>query len=173
MDHHLPKEVFPQFSLYSLNLVPACHRCNHAKGENYQGGVLGQRGVHPYFDDFVGGRALTARFEPPWNAPKVSIIPFNVTGDALLAVQWQIENVILRAGIENTLRGLWGQLVVNPRKSLRLKQGLTDVATVQALFIELAGWAAHMQMSENDWQAVFYHGVANSPGADAYVVSLL
>lgn len=171
LDHYLPKEFFPQFSLYSRNLVPACHRCNHMKGMQYQGALIGERGVHPYFDDFAAGQVLGALFEAPWQAPKLTIIPINVTGDELLAVQWQIKNVIVRAGIENTLRGLWGRLVQNPQRALRLTQSPATSAELVQLLMETADGVAHMNMSANDWNAVFYHGIATSPGAAAYVMT--
>lgn len=171
LDHYLPKEIFPQFSLYSRNLVPACHRCNHAKGQLYRGMNVGERGVHPYFDDFAAGQVLGALFAAPWQAPELTIVPLNVAGDELLAVQWQIDNIILRSGIESTLRGHWGQLVQNPRRALRLNEAPPDVAELVQLLSETAHAAAHMQMSRNDWSAVFYHGVATSHGAAAYVLS--
>lgn len=171
LDHHLPKDIFPQFSLYSRNLVPACNRCNHVKGVRYLGANVGERGVHPYFDDFVASQVLEARFTAPWQAPKLTIAPLNVTGTELLAVQWQIENIILHAGIERTLFSLWGRLVQDPKRALRLKQIPENAAELAHLLIDTASGIAHMNMSENDWNAVFYHGVATSPGAAAYVLS--
>ncbi|WP_197242363.1 HNH endonuclease [Bacillus cereus] len=35
LDHYLPKGVFPEFSILSINLVPCCDPCNRAKGEKW------------------------------------------------------------------------------------------------------------------------------------------
>jgi hypothetical protein len=35
LDHFLPKECFPEFSVYSLNLIACCGSCNLAKDEDY------------------------------------------------------------------------------------------------------------------------------------------
>jgi hypothetical protein len=172
LDHHLPKEVFPQFSLYSRNLVPACFRCNNIKGLLYQGQLVGQRGVHPYFDDFAAGRVISVVVEGPWAAPKIFVVPFNVAGDAALAVEWQIENIIKPAGIERKLKSLWGQLVAKPAKALLLNAAPADADAIRLRLLEMSESAAHMQLSDNDWQSVFYFGVAQSPGAPEHILSL-
>lgn len=32
LDHYLPRSVYPEFSVFALNLLPACARCNLLKG---------------------------------------------------------------------------------------------------------------------------------------------
>lgn len=172
LDHHLPKEVFPQFSLYSRNLVPACFRCNNIKGQLFKGLLVGQRGVHPYFDDFAAGRVISVLVAGPWAAPKISVVPFNVAGDAALAVEWQIDNIIKPAGIDRKLKSLWGQLVTKPAKALLLNTAPADADAIRTRLLEMSDSAAHMQLSDNDWQSVFYFGVAQSPGAPEYILSL-
>jgi hypothetical protein len=51
LDHYLPKEDYPIFSVYSRNLVPSCGRCNNLKCRlvvDEQTDV--RRFLHPYFD---------------------------------------------------------------------------------------------------------------------------
>lgn len=31
LDHYVPREIYPEFSLHILNLIPTCHRCNSIK----------------------------------------------------------------------------------------------------------------------------------------------
>lgn len=172
LDHHLPKEVFPQFSVYSKNLVPACFRCNNVKGQLFKGMLVGQRGVHPYFDNFAAGRLISILVQGPWAAPKISVVPFNVAGDAALAVEWQIEKIIKPAGIEKRLKSLWGQLVANPSKALLINSAPADADEIRTRLLEMSTMAAHMQQSDNDWQSVFYFGVAYSAGASEHIFSL-
>ncbi|PGS41705.1 hypothetical protein COC58_12380 [Bacillus cereus] len=35
LDHYLPKGLFPEFSILSINLVPCCDPCNRTKGEKW------------------------------------------------------------------------------------------------------------------------------------------
>lgn len=49
MDHYLPKETYPEFAVYALNLVPCCSECNSFKSKTFL--VDGQRQfVNLYFD---------------------------------------------------------------------------------------------------------------------------
>jgi 5-methylcytosine-specific restriction endonuclease McrA len=36
LDHYLPKQLFPEFSIFPLNVVPSCWDCNHKKGSDYR-----------------------------------------------------------------------------------------------------------------------------------------
>lgn len=50
LDHYLPKKYYPQFSITSLNLVPACLDCNvGSKGSDYAA-EQGNQIIHPYLD---------------------------------------------------------------------------------------------------------------------------
>lgn len=49
LDHYLPKEKFPEFSVLALNLVPVCSRCN-GKKRSVAGDREG-RFFHAYYDD--------------------------------------------------------------------------------------------------------------------------
>lgn len=49
LDHHLPKASFPLHTVCPVNLVPACSRCNQAKGDRI-GNTGGERTLHPYYD---------------------------------------------------------------------------------------------------------------------------
>lgn len=49
IDHFLPKEHFPEFSILHKNLVPICGTCNEIKGDNIPGAVKNY--MHPMFDE--------------------------------------------------------------------------------------------------------------------------
>jgi hypothetical protein len=49
IDHYLPKEVFPEFSVMALNLVPCCLECNNLKGSAHRG-TEGLSTLSIYFD---------------------------------------------------------------------------------------------------------------------------
>ncbi|MDW6060502.1 HNH endonuclease signature motif containing protein [Streptomyces sp. FXJ1.4098] len=51
LDHFLPKNHFPEYSILADNLIPVCERCNRLKGDECDtaGGLLM---FHAYFDEF-------------------------------------------------------------------------------------------------------------------------
>jgi hypothetical protein len=59
LDHHLPESIYPTFSVFPHNLVPACKDCNKEKGAATPQDA-GQQTMHPYFDDFETERWLYA-----------------------------------------------------------------------------------------------------------------
>jgi 5-methylcytosine-specific restriction endonuclease McrA len=50
LDHYLPQQEFPEFAVYTVNLVPACGVCNNLKDELYKTGSGDPAFVHAYFD---------------------------------------------------------------------------------------------------------------------------
>lgn len=59
LDHYLPKQHFPVFSVTPNNLVPACSWCQFEKKEYYAKNK-GEQLLHPYYDDFDGEEWLRA-----------------------------------------------------------------------------------------------------------------
>lgn len=49
LDHHLPKDMLPLYTICPVNLVPACGKCNQMKGDRI-GATAAQRTLHPYYD---------------------------------------------------------------------------------------------------------------------------
>jgi len=66
LDHHLPKDVFPEYAITTRNLTPMCGRC---QGEKLATVVdeYGQRQyLHPYFDD-INHPILGINIIPPYD----------------------------------------------------------------------------------------------------------
>ncbi|WP_198420297.1 hypothetical protein [Rhodococcus sp. R1101] len=57
LDHYLPKAVYPELSVLSVNLLPVCHTCNHRKS-NIIGSTIEGRFIHPYFDELSASAPL-------------------------------------------------------------------------------------------------------------------
>lgn len=49
VEHYLPKAPFPEFSVFSFNLVPSCNVCNQKRGSKHANGVA-EKLLHPIFD---------------------------------------------------------------------------------------------------------------------------
>jgi 5-methylcytosine-specific restriction endonuclease McrA len=62
LDHYLPLNRYPEFSVFAMNLVPACARCNQLKGE-----LVGKRPeaqfLHAFFDEIPLIAVLVCRVD--------------------------------------------------------------------------------------------------------------
>ena len=57
IDHYLPRESYPEFSILSDNLIPSCAICNSKyKGTKYISDDNYRLFYNPYFDNFVNGK---------------------------------------------------------------------------------------------------------------------
>ncbi|MEU7176540.1 hypothetical protein ABZ949_34325 [Micromonospora tulbaghiae] len=62
LDHYLPKANYPEFSILSKNLVPACYRCNNKKLDRMHS-PGDARFLHPYFDKLPSQPILAAHVD--------------------------------------------------------------------------------------------------------------
>lgn len=69
LDHYLPKDVYPEFSVTTVNLFPMCDICQGAKGVKITDDEGKRLFIHPYFDDFIEQQVLVLDIYEPFNAP--------------------------------------------------------------------------------------------------------
>ena len=70
LDHYAPKGRFPEFSMFSENLIPCCGKCNTGKGEQWM--EKGHRHfVNLYFDSFLNQPLLKAELKFEHNGEMV------------------------------------------------------------------------------------------------------
>lgn len=68
IDHYLPRARFWALAASPINLVPACHDCNHTKGDYYPGATRPAL-LHPYYDDLADVAWLTATISNSGDLP--------------------------------------------------------------------------------------------------------
>ncbi len=77
LDHYLPKDLFPVFSIYHNNLIPACRDCQSEKLSEYAKDHVSQA-LHPYYDQplYFTSKWLYAEVnETTWPAVQFNAIP--------------------------------------------------------------------------------------------------
>lgn len=62
LDHFLPKNAFPEYSILADNLIPVCERCNRLKGDECDK-VDGLLMFHAYFDEFPDVEILVTEID--------------------------------------------------------------------------------------------------------------
>lgn len=76
LDHYLPKEDFPEFSILPSNLLPACSLCNSgAKGRTFKGAAAGERFLHPYYDKLGAQAVWRIEVVPPFKGATFRAAP--------------------------------------------------------------------------------------------------
>jgi hypothetical protein len=69
LDHYLPKEFFPEFSVTPINLSPMCDICQGAKGIKTVNMANERLFLHPYFDDFTDVQIVSLEIGAPFDSP--------------------------------------------------------------------------------------------------------
>lgn len=170
LDHYLPQSTYPEFCFYTRNLIPACSRCNTARGNAVKGIAGGARALHPYYDTFAEQRVMTVQFEHDWRAPEIVPVPYNIHGADLEVVRWQIEKVVIPSGFVDYAAPIWGTLVDTPTVLLG---NVPTIGAVSGRLQQLEGDDVAMSQSQNSWRSSIFHGIRHDHGAVEFLTQRL
>lgn len=53
MDHYIPREIMPEYSVHLSNLIPLCHDCNHKKSSLWLDERKNRIFFNAYFDTYI------------------------------------------------------------------------------------------------------------------------
>ncbi|WP_336772650.1 HNH endonuclease [Paenibacillus sp. MMO-58] len=157
-DHYLPKELFPEFSVMSFNLIPCCIDCNTLKGLKWKEDIAGHRTfLHYYFDEIPNEIFLNANivFDSP-TVPTVEITlcpPNNSDFYKILNTHFSKLNIIARINSQvNTYVSEKHETTLES-----LKQGLEEMDLKRLLSIETMNLERNHGL--NYWKAVINRGI--------------
>ena len=164
LDHYLPKNGFPIFSVFSKNLVPAC-KCNSKRNETLVGDNPGERVLHPYFDDCLGERLLSARFEDLGEIPRVSLVLLiSDTHPLHSAIAFHVRSIIQRSAIVKYLADRWSSLYRKPSLVVRaFANNISTESEVRALLEEERDALDELHKGKNNWNSIFISGLLDPP----------
>lgn len=89
IEHILPKDYFPEFSIYSSNLIPCCWKCNSEKGTAIRNPKNGEYETYNFYEDQIpgeeflkveikeNGKNIRIEFSIEDNAPQIFINHIN------------------------------------------------------------------------------------------------
>ncbi|WP_322843998.1 hypothetical protein [Pseudomonas sp. B33.4] len=174
LDHLLPKEDYPEFSIFSKNLVPACD-CNTKRKTNTKDVRLHARVLHPYFDSCLLLRQVTCVISRvTFPEAKIEVICLNPADPMIASLKFHLENVILPSGLVRWLESQWSSLVEYPA-------GIIHTLPHKTIYFpkELRGYLNDSLQrhdrgygTPNNWESVFVHGLINSPGIARWIMRL-
>lgn len=160
LDHYLPKNGFPIFSVFSKNLVPAC-KCNIKRGETLLGADPGERVLHPYFDDCLGERLVSARFEDLGAVPRVSLVlMISNTHPHHSAISFHVRSIVQKSAVTKYLADRWSSLFRKPSRVVRaLAENITTQTEVRALLEAERDALDDLHKGKNNWNSIFVSGL--------------
>jgi hypothetical protein len=162
LDHYLPKDIYPEFSIFSANLVPACN-CNSLRRTTHKGQATPQRVIHPYFDQFVTDRLYQAKFEGDFMTPQITIEVIDDTHPNYETIKFHLESVILNDSTHGWLEKYWSALALRPDDILELVLPDITVAIDSAILTTALTRFRNSKDKEfgtlNNWYSMFYTGL--------------
>jgi len=161
LDHFFPQAKYPEFSLFSLNLVPAC-KCNILRKTKLKGENSSERVLHPYFDACLSQRLLKARFKEFGDTPNISVeVCVSEAHPSYKEIKYHARNIVEGSRLYGYLNKRWRKLLIQPKtilsglrwKAPRSKQELIEIIEGQ-LQIE-----DEDHQSKNNWRSIFVCGL--------------
>lgn len=167
VDHVYPKGLWPVYSFFSLNLVPACDQCNRKKDDNFFGANPGERPVHPYFDAFLKDRVAMVQFNGRYATPALEIVPTpTVPPDKLPIVNWHLKNVVRKTQVRAMLTDRWLSACRDPATYYEgLKFGASITEAVRAKLDSFD----RSRGTPNNWDSMLHSGILHDEGAQQYL----
>jgi hypothetical protein len=153
LDHYLPKNTYPEFSVTSRNLFPMCDICQGKKGSKTVNRTNQRLFVHPYFDDFTERSVVRLVIGRPFESPtSFSIEPHPaLTAEQSTLISCHLEELGISARFDQFFKTEYTRL---KKLVSRARAKGQDVRESIATFHEYA-----LDKSTNSWGAIFYQGV--------------
>jgi hypothetical protein len=158
LDHIFPRSPFTEFSVFTKNLVPACI-CNTKRKNNYKGAV-GERVLHPYFDDFMNQRLIRASFLGTFPTPTIDL-EVCYSGENQNAVRYHLETIIRRTEIFKYLTDEWVTILRQPFDlHLELKQCRPlNIPNIKMALQSILQRLDNEFGTPNNWKSILFAGI--------------
>jgi len=174
LDHLLPKEDYPEWTIFSQNLVPACE-CNTKRGQTLIGDrVNNERILHPYFDVILQKRNIHCHIRPEDGYKIVNIrlecinhgIEFN-------AVKFHLQEVVIKAGIINWLEKQWVKIYQEPVRIIQTLDEdklIDNMKELDILLEKLLNRLDKRHQSKNNWESILIYGILKDSDVKKFIM---
>jgi hypothetical protein len=160
LDHIFPKHTYPEYAVFSANLVPAC-QCNARRGTTSHGANPGERVLHPYFDAILRRRLIAAHFDDLGEVPRVTVRCLLRGRDPMIAaVQFHIEHVVRSNRVQAYLVKTWDQLLRRPSSVVSdLRRPPISLPELRGVLRQERDRLDVRYTTKNSWDAMFISGL--------------
>lgn len=172
LDHYLPQADYPEWIIYSKNLVPACD-CNSKRQNNVKGKKHNQRILHPYFDDCLKGRIVRAIFTGDFKKPNIDIIPIKEYGTPSETIEFHVNTIIKQTTIVQWMNAKWQSMKRNPQSvisAIPKTAGLITINELDCYLYETLERKDDEHGTMNNWYSMFISGIISSKSAKAWLL---
>lgn len=164
-DHYFPKEQYPEFSIYSWNLVPACD-CNTKRGSTLFGVAAYEWIIHPYFEKKLAKRVLTVTFDFSLAEPTLSIGKLYTSGIPDATIDFHVKEIHLKTTMLDWVTAEWARLRKVPCDAMSwYPLAVVSAADVKTRLDELMRANDNKLETPNNWPSALFHGVSESQSA--------
>lgn len=164
LDHYLPRDSYPEFSVMLANLVPTCSHCNTGGKGKVVHGKSPERFIHPYYDTWAKTPIWMVRIEHPLAAATFTPVP--------MATLPPKKQKIVRFHLDKVLKDQFRLSMANrwsgyPREIARRYPSrlLDDVVADIKLCLQIEYDANDF----NSWTAGFFRGLLSNKKAIDYI----
>jgi len=172
LDHFLPQADYPEWIIYSRNLVPACD-CNSKRRNDVKGELQNQRVLHPYYDNCLTSRIISTEYSGNYEEPVINIVPLPVEGTAEETISFHIDTVVKRSTAIHWMEEKWQSMRRNPRVIIssipRTAANLT-IDELDTYLLETLEDKDEEHQTPNNWYSIFIHGIYRSEDVKAWLV---
>jgi hypothetical protein len=172
LDHVFPRSRYPELSIFSRNLVPACD-CNTKRGDRFKGSRRYERVLHPYFDAELNRRLIRADISESLDGfvrPEIDLrICVRSSHRIYPAVKFHLENVLQRTDVVPYLEGFWLKILRNPEDYLRLPERLFTQAELDGSVTRQLGILDRRRSTPNNWDSMLFAGLAANRRAKRFL----
>lgn len=165
LDHLLPRSGFKEFSVFSMNLVPAC-KCNSKRGDIFKGADPNERILHPYFDDCLSDRLIRARFSQLGLLPKVEVaLVVDQAHPKYAAIQFHASKIVRTSRATSyLLKQRWVPFIRQPSLVIRsLAANPHSLADLQNQLEQELEKLDACHEGRNNWNSMFVAGLLDQP----------
>lgn len=174
LDHLLPKDDYPEFAIYSRNLVPACD-CNTKRGTTLKNVGEGVRILHPYYDDCLNQRQLSCKFvaSPAFPKVKITIQYVHPAGEMIDSIMFHVQKVVEPSGLLKWLSSRWSSLAGCPDAVIQTlpRRQVDDVAELREYLTDALERYDEGHGTPNNWYSIFVHGLLESDGVATWLLA--
>lgn len=172
VDHYLPRADFPEWTIFSKNLVPACD-CNSRRSTTVCGSQPNERVLHPYFDDALENRLMSCHIWGDFQSPNFDIIALAAPNVHPDMVEFHLNEIVRKSNIINWLKDTWDGMRAVPSDVIENMEDDETVTSAQLIvkLNKLLGKYDRRYKTKNNWSSVFIHGILQNQNAIDWIVN--
>ncbi|NOI76979.1 hypothetical protein F0224_14915 [Vibrio coralliilyticus] len=177
LDHLLPQALYPEFAVFSKNLVPACD-CN-SKRKEVVTGVCTETGnpvrvLHPYFDDCLSERQIYFSIvpDPEYPLARFELRYINPTSPQYDSIRFHVEKVVVPSGICDGMDDMWSSLADYPSDKIHTIPSNTPISLdkLNTALFDALGRHDREKTTPNNWESIFVYSIIESESAKEWIV---